>query len=121
MLHYTGTTYGKVYIEQTFKDTKQRFTIQIREGNCLAVFIHVRKATKEELAENPQGKYIHTLWNFLADEQHAKNILKHEKTLLGDEILHIDLNMHYKESWTLLKYFMKSGYKVNCYNEKPTK
>ena len=51
MLRYTGTTYGKVYIKQRHGEIKQRYTIQIREGNCLAVFIHVRKATAEELAE----------------------------------------------------------------------
>ena len=121
MLRYTGTTYGKVYIKQRHGEIKQRYTIQIREGNCLAVFIHVRKATAEELAENPQGKYYHTLWNFLADEQHAKNILKHEKTLLGDEVLRIELNMYYKECYTLLKYFMKSGYKVTCTYKEPKK
>lgn len=121
MLRYTGTTYGKVYIEQVHKDIKQRFTIEIREGNCLAVFIHVRKATDEELTKNPQGKYIHTLWNFLADEQHAKNILKHQEKVLGDEVLKIELNMYYKECYTLLKYFMKSGYKVTCYYKEPKK
>lgn len=115
MLHYTGTTYGKVYIEQRHGEIRQRFTIDIREGNCLAVFVHVRKATDDELAENPQGRYIHTLWNFLADEQHAKNIMKHEATLLGNEVLRIKLNMFHKNSWTLLKYFVKSNYKVECY------
>ena len=121
MLRYTGVTYGKVTIEQTHSDIKRRYVIDIREGNCLAVFVHVRKATEDELKENPEGKYFHSLYMFLADEQHCKNILKHEKTLIGDDVVKIDLNMHYRESWTLLKYFMKSGYKVNCFCKEPKK
>lgn len=119
MLRYTGVTYGKVTIEQHYKEIKRRFVIDIREGNCLAVFVHIRKATEDELKDDPEGKYVHTLYSFLADEQHAKNILKHDKLFGNDKVVKIDLNLHYKESWTLLKYFMKSGYRVNCYTEEP--
>ena len=122
MLRYTGTTYGKVTISQKHSDGEHKYTIDIREANCLCAFIHVRKATEEELKKHPDGKYIHTLYSFLADEKHAKNIMKDNGgKLLWDKVVKIDLNMAYKESWTLLKYFVKSGYKVKCYEKTPKK
>lgn len=110
-LTYTGTTIGKIIIKQG----KQKFNLQIRQGNCLAVIINVRKATEEELKEHPEGKYIHTLYTFYADEQHMKNMMKSYDKVLFDEVVSIELNMFYKENYTLLKYFVKSGYKVKCY------
>lgn len=121
-LTYNGTTIGKIVIEQGFKDEpKQRFTLQIRQGNCLAVVIHVRKSTKEELAKHPGAKYYHSLYTFFGDEQHLKNMLKNEGTVLFDDVVSIELNMFYKENYTLLKYFVKSGYKVKCYYKEPQK
>lgn len=120
MLRYTGTTYGKVVIKQKHSDEKEyKYTIDIRSANCLCAFIHVRKATPEELAKDPKGKYVHTLYSFLADHHHANNIIRAEGKLFWDDVVSIDLNMHYKESWTLLKLFMKSGYKVRCYCKEP--
>lgn len=110
-LTYTGTTIGKIIIKQG----EQKFNLQIRQGNCLAVIINVRKATEEELKEHPEGKYIHTLYTFYADEQHMKNMMKSYDKVLFDEVVSIELNMFYKENYTLLKYFVKSGYKVKCY------
>lgn len=121
MLRYNGTTIGTVVIEQDVCDEKRRFTIQIRQGNCLAVLIHVRKSTPEELAKNPEGKYLHTLYTFFADEQHCKNMLKNEGSVLFDKVVSIKLNMFYKESWKLLKYFTLSGYKVTCFYKKEEK
>lgn len=112
MLQYSGITYGYL----TIKQNNQKYTIDIREANCLCAFIHVRKANKEELKKyGPEGKYIHTLYSFFADGQHIKNILKDGKTLFGDEVTKITLNLFYKNSYTLLKYFTKAGYKVECY------
>lgn len=116
MLRYGATKYGVV----TVKQRGQKFNIDIRSANCLAAFIYVRKATPEELAENPDGKYYHQLYSFFADEQHCKNLMKEYGNVLGDDVVSVKLNMAYKESWKLLKYFVKSGYKVTCY-EKPEK
>ena len=110
-LTYNGVTIGKIVIKQR----ENKFNLQIRQGNCLAVIINVRKATEDELKEHPKGKYIHTLYNFYCDEQHLKNLLKNEGRVLFDEVVSIELNMFYKDNYTLLKYFVKSGYKVKCY------
>lgn len=110
-LNYTGTTIGKIVIKQG----ENKFNLQIRKGNCLAVIIHERKCTEEELKEHPQGKYVHTLYSFFGDEQHLKNMMKSYDKVLFDEVVSIELNMFYKENYTLLKYFVKSGYKVKCY------
>lgn len=122
MLTYNGNLIGSMVIEQnTANGKKNRYNIQIRQGNCLCVFIHVRKATKEELAENPNGKYIHTLNNFFADEAHIKNIIKNQDKLFFDKICKIELNMYFKEAKTLLKYLTKQGYKVTCYYKETNK
>lgn len=110
-LTYTGTTIGKIIIKQG----EQKFNLQIRQGNCLAVIINVRKATEEELKEHPEGKYIHTLYTFYADEQHMKNMMKSYDKVLFNDVVSIELNMFYKDNYTLLKYFTKSGYMVLCY------
>ena len=119
MLHYNGTTIGTIRIEQEHEDKKYRYDIQIRQGNCLAVLLHVRKATREELKEHPRGKYVHTLYSFFCDEQHCKNLLKNEGGVLFDKVVSIKLNMYYKENYKLLKYFVLSGYKVTCTYEEP--
>ena len=110
-LKYSERTIGKIVIKQG----ENKFNLQIRQGNCLAVLINVRKATEEELKEHPNGKYIHTLYSFYCDEQHLKILLKNVGSVLFDEVVSIELNMFYKENYTLLKYFVKSGYKVKCY------
>ena len=110
-LSYNGTTIGKIVIKQG----GNKFHLQIRQGNCLAVIINVRKSTEEELKEHPKGKYVHTLYTFYADEQHLKNMMKMYGNVLADEVVSIELNLFYKENYTLLKYFVKSGYKVKCY------
>ena len=116
MLRYDATTLGVIRISQEHGDKTYKYDIQIRTGNCLCVFIHVRKATKEELEKDPKGKYFHSLYSFLADEQHANNIMKsNDGKLLFDDVVSIKLNLFYKTSWKLLRYFVKSGYKVSCY------
>ena len=110
-LSYNGTTIGKIVIKQG----KNKLPLQIRQGNCLAVIINVRKADEEELKEHPDGKCIHTLYTFYADEQHLKNMMKMYGNVLADEVVSIELNLFYKENYTLLKYFVKSGYRVKCY------
>lgn len=122
-LHYNGTTIGKIVIEQEIGDKKYRYNLQIRQGNCLAVIIYVRRATPEELEKNPEGKWYHQLHMFYVDERHLKNIMKDYGTALDamDKVIKCELNMFYKENYTLLKYFVKSGYKVTCYYQEPKK
>lgn len=123
MLHYNGITIGKIRITQEHGGEKRNYEIQIRQGNCLAVLIHVRKRTEEEMQkENPECPYQHTLWAFFVDEQHLKNIMKDGGDILfGEKVTSISLNMYYKECKTLLKYFTLSGHKVTAYYEEPKK
>lgn len=41
-INYNGTTIGKIVIKQG----ENKFNLQIRQGNCLAVIINVRKVTE---------------------------------------------------------------------------
>ena len=121
-LRYNGTTIGKIVIEQEVGDEKYKYNLQIRQGNCLAVILFVRRSTPEELEKHPAGKWYHQLFTFFADEQHCKNIMKdYGDILCGEKVLSCELNLYYKECWTLLKYFTKSGYKVKCYYKEPKK
>lgn len=112
MLRYTSTTIGELVIKQNEK----KFKIQIRQGNCLAVFIHVRK---NEKSKGKHDRYIHTLYSFYADEQHLKKIVKEFGNVISDEITSLRLNMYYKECYTLLKYFVKQAKSVTCYYKEP--
>lgn len=104
MITFNANLMGKMVIVQD----ENEFEIQIRQGNCLAVFIHLN----DDRA---------TLYNFYADEQHLKNIIKGCKEdgtrLFWDDVKSIRLNMRYKECAKLVKYFTQSGYEVNCYWE----
>ena len=119
-IRYNGNIMGTVTIAQQRKDEDKprKFKIQIRQGNCLAVFLYVYK---QETPEDPKHPWVHQLMNFLADEQHLKNIIKGEKEavfsymLSADWIEKVELNLFYKESNTLLKYMVRDGLKVKCY------
>lgn len=90
---------GSMKIEQNGKE----FEIQIRKGNCLAVFIY---ETENE----------YHLYNFYADVEHIKNIKNNNNgKLLFDNVLSCSLNLKYKESVTLAKYFTMDGLTVSCY------
>ena len=120
-LRYNGNIMGTITIAQQREneDKPRKYKIQIRQGNCLAVFVYVYK---HENPEDPKRPWVHQLMNsFLADEQHLKNIVKIEKTdvfaymLSADWIDKVELNLAYKESNTLLKYMVRDGLKVKCY------
>lgn len=100
MVSFTNEKLGSFTLVQNGNE----FEIEIRRGNCLAVMIY------------DTGEY-YSLFNFYADEQHIKNILKNEYKLFNDEVKNVRLNMKYKESKTLLKYFLGEIDKVICYNE----
>lgn len=121
-LRYNGTTIGTITIEQKHGDNTYRYKLQIRQGNCLAVILYVRKATEEELAKDPKGKWYHQLHMFFCDEQHCKNIMKdYGDIMCGEKVVSVELNMFYKENWKLLKYFTQSGHKVKCYYKEEKK
>lgn len=101
---------GKMVIEQNQDGEKRKFTILICSANCMAAFVHIGKDT--------EGKERHTLYSFLADATHARNIIKHDGKLFNDKVVSIDLNMAFKESKQLLDALVKSGYKVKCYYKK---
>lgn len=103
---------GKMVIEQEriIGEEKRRFTILICAANCMAAFVHIGKDT--------EGKELHTLYSFLADKTHARNIVKDYGTLFNDKVVSIELNMAFRESKTLLDVLVKNGYKVKCYYKK---
>jgi hypothetical protein len=104
---YNGNVMGKIVITQN----EQKFTLEIRQGNCLAVIIHSNK--------EPDGTFTHTLMQFFADEEHLKRMCKsvdkeEEKAPIFYDVKSIRLNMRYKECATLLKHLVKY-YKITCY------
>ena len=108
-IQYNGNVMGKIVIAQN----EQKFTLEIRQGNCLAVIIGVGK--------NEEGETIHTLMQFFANEEHLKRICKSvdkgaEKAPIFYDVKSIRLNMRYKECATLLKHLVKY-YEINCYYE----
>jgi len=125
MLRYNSTIIGTLTLVQYQQDEEKprKFKIQIRQGNCLAVFLYVYK---EEHPEDPKRPYIHQLCGFLADEAHLKDCFKEWKSwvfpslfMSTKEIENIRLNLYYKEAKTLLKYMVKDGLKVQCYYKEP--
>ena len=119
-IYYNGNTMGVVYIEQqrNGEEKPRKYKIQIRQGNCLAVFLHIYKF---ENKEDPKKCWMHQLVSFLSNEQHLKNIVKEEKENIfarmfsANRITKVKLNLFYKESNTLLKYMVRDGLKVECY------
>lgn len=106
-LRYNGNVMGKIVITQK----EQKFTLEIRQGNCLAVIIHSNK--------EPDGTFTHTLMQFFADEGHLKRTCKavdkgKGKAPISYNVKSIKLNMRYKECATLLKHLVKY-YKITCY------
>lgn len=95
----------------TIKQGDKKFKIQIRQGNCLAVFIHVSR--------QEDGTYLHTLMQFFSNEEHLKKRCKamdkgEVKAPIFYDVKSIKLNMRYKECATLLKHLVKY-YKITCY------
>lgn len=103
---------GEVVKDDKGREVYEKFKIQIRQGNCLAVFIYAYKK---------DGQWWHQLYTFFGDEQHIKNIKKNVGDLFDDEVAGVKLNMYYKECNTLLKYFVREGIRVQCYYKEPKK
>lgn len=103
MIQFTGETMGLLVIDQN----GQEFEIQIRQGNCLAVFIHVKPE---------DDHFLLSLYSFFADVAHLRNIVKRTGKPFSDEVKKIRLNMRYKECKKLLPELVKY-YTVECYYE----
>ena len=114
MIHYTSELLGVMTIRQG----ENRFKIQIRRGNCLAVFIHVRKLKEDERGYK-KGTCLHTLYMFYNDEKHLARCVKEENDMFGDEVVAVRLNTYYKESFTLARYMTRCGYRVTLYYQDP--
>jgi hypothetical protein len=125
-LIYNEELLGTVTICQQRKNEvkPRKYKIQIRRGNCLAVFVYVYK---EDNPKDPEKPWVHQLMNFFDSEQHIKNIIKSRGKadfaymLSADRIEKIELNLYYKESNVLLKYMVQDGLKVRCYYKEPKK
>lgn len=113
MLRYENTIIGTMEIERDGEE----YRLEIRQGNCLAVIIH-------PFEDQETGRFCHSLYSFFVDAQHIKNMMK-SPTLKGrifgtEKVVSIRLNLYFRESATLLKYFAKSGYEVTCYYDEST-
>lgn len=139
-IQYNGTTIGTLTLCQAkreknddgkyveVKDEKGRtvydkYPIQIRDGNCMAIFLHIYK---QEKPEDPKRPWIHQLQSFLIDEDHLKNVIKARKQnvfeyILNGKIQNIRLNIYYKDMLTLARYMTRDGLKVTCYYKEPKK
>ena len=119
-VRYFKTTIGTFTVVQQNEgeDTPRRYKIQIRQGNCLAVFLNVRKV---EDAPDPAKPWYHDMICFFVDDAHIKRCFKgyksgdRFKSIFAGKITNIKLNMFYKENTTLLKHFVRDGYRVQCY------
>lgn len=106
-IQYNGNTMGVITIDQQ----GNKFELQIRQGNCLAVIIHSNK--------EPDGTFTHTLMQFFDCEETLKRMCKavdkdEGKAPIFYDVKSIRLNMRYKECATLLKHLVKY-YKITCY------
>ena len=139
-IQYNGTTIGTLTLCQArrvknddgkyveVKDDKGRtvynkFPIQIRDGNCLAIFLHVYK---QDEPEDPERPWVHQLQSFIVDEDHLKNVIKARKQdvfgyILNGKPKNIRLNIYYKDMLTLARYMTRDGLKVTCYYKEPKK
>lgn len=99
MITYNENLLGKMIIAQR----ENEFEIEIRQGNCLAVFIH-------------KGENEVYLYSFFCDLAHLKRMGKVGK-IFSDDVKSLRLNLRYKESQTLAKAFAQNGYEVTCYYE----
>lgn len=103
-------TYGEVKV----KNHDGRIcNVKIHWANALCAFVYHYK--------DENGVKMAQLWNFLVDTQHIKNIMKEFKTLLGEDVVSVKLNVYYKEAQQLVKPMAQSGYKVSVYYKEPKK
>lgn len=96
--------YAEQLGKMVVKHKDQEYKVEIRKGNCLAVFI-------------TSNSEYYSLFMFFVDKKHLKRIAKNNKDLFGYKVKSIELNLRYKESNILLRNLVKCDYKVTCYYE----
>lgn len=140
-IQYNGTTIGRLTLCQAkreknsngkyveVKDEKgcvvyNRYPIQIRDGNCMAIFLHIYK---QKYPDDPERPWVHSLQSALIDEAHLKSVIKNRKEgnvfeyILNGKLKNIRLNIYYKDMLTLAMYMARDGLKVTCYYKEPKK
>lgn len=139
---YSGTTIGTFTLAQPRRELNEQtgdyenvydirgrqvfdeYKIQIRKANCLFCAIHVYEKT--DPATSPKT-WCDDIILFFLDEEHLKRCKAGTKSgeffadLLGGELRYISLNLYYRGCSTMLKYFTRDGYNVNCYYKAPNK
>lgn len=98
---------GKVYLTQA----THKFVIDICQANAICAFI------SKDTDEN--GEVWNTFQGFFADKKHINNLIRDKVELFYGKVTKVSLNMWYKESADVLKYFVRMGHKVECYYEQP--
>ena len=108
MITYNENVIGIVTIKHKGSD----FLLEIRQGNCLGVVIYPHE-------EN--GKTMHTLFNFFADETHLKRIVNDGLDIFSYPVKEIRLNTYYKEAMKIAKHLVKKHEITLYYKEICTK
>ena len=108
--------YGEIKVRQ--KSDNRLVTVKIHLANALCAFVHHYK--------NENGEKMAQLISFFMDEQHIKNCMKNFPShdcldFFMGKVVGVKLNLFYKESNILLKYFVRSGHKVTCYYKEDKK
>lgn len=102
--------YGEVF---GHNPDKTKWKVQYHAANMkLGAFIYHYKENGVKMA---------SLWNFLLDEKHVRNIMSDQATLLGSNVDKVKLNVYYKQARAIVEACAKSGYKVECYYKEPKK
>lgn len=117
MINYFSRKLGTITVMCERADgVEEEVELQIRDGNCICVIIHSFTTPAEKRRDTSNDEWTHQLVTFFADVAHMKRRLKrYGDVLSGIEVKNINLNLYFEKSYTLLRYFTKSGHKVTCY------
>ena len=88
---------GELLIRQGEKE----FTINIYQGNALAIFIHEYV--------NSEGQEVYSMYNFFYDKEHFKNCTKDKTWNYAEEWVKITLWNVPSDFWVILKDLQKRG------------
>lgn len=98
---------GEVILAQEHDGKTYKFTVDICAANALCAFISKCK--------NDNGEAENRLLNFFADKVHVNDLIKRKVELFYGKVEKVRLNMWYENCESILKYFVRIGYKVECY------
>ena len=117
MINYFSRKLGTITVMCERADgVEEEVELQIRDGICICVIIHSFTTPAEKRRDASMDEWTHQLVTFFADVAHLKTRLKtYGDVLFGIEVKNINLNLSFPKSYTLLRYFVKSGHKVTCY------